>query len=301
MSGIYIYSDKKELAAEIIGFAKAAGQPAIVLIFDEKEAQALSDCGADKIYHLQGDSQLPENYGPAIAQLLIKEEAELFAVGATARGRDIAARVAGYLNCGMVSDVTAISLQDGQFVTESMKYGGAVQHTEAIAGLGVVTIPAGKFESVSGTAAIVPLEVKADQRVSLLETAPLVKQGADLSCAENVVCVGMALDKEADMQLARDLAAVIGAEIGCTRGIAEERHWLPVEQYIGISGAVIKPKLYISMGVSGQVQHVFGIRDAQLIVAVDTNEKAPIFRAADYGIVGDLYEVIPLLTEALKK
>jgi electron transfer flavoprotein alpha subunit len=111
----------------------------------------------------------------------------------------------------------------------------------------------------------------------------------------------MGMDKAEDMKIAQDLADAIGAVIACTRGIAEERHWLPVEQYIGISGAVIKPKLYISMGVSGQVQHVFGIRDAQIIVAVDTNEKAPVFKAADYGIVGDMYEVIPALTEALKK
>ena len=145
------------------------------------------------------------------------------------------------------------------------------------------------------------MKLKADTRVSIVETAPIVKEGVDLNKAEKVVCVGMALDKEEDLQIARDLAAVLGAELGCTRSIAEERHWLPVESYIGISGAVIKPRLYISMGVSGQIQHVYGIRDANLIVAIDINEKAPIFKAADYGIVGDLYEVVPLLTEALKK
>ncbi len=135
----------------------------------------------------------------------------------------------------------------------------------------------------------------------MVETAAIVKEGADLSTAERVVCIGLSMDKKDDMKIAQNLADAIGAEIGCTRGIAEERHWLPVEQYIGISGAVVKPKLYISMGVSGQVQHVYGIRDSQIIAAVDTNEKAPIFKAADYGIVGDMYEIIPALTAALKK
>ncbi|NLB18626.1 MAG: electron transfer flavoprotein subunit alpha/FixB family protein [Syntrophomonadaceae bacterium] len=182
-----------------------------------------------------------------------------------------------------------------------MMYGGMVQQKEILNGFGVVTVPAGKFYSVTGNAEVISMNVQADRRVSLVETAPIVRQGVDLTQADKVVCVGMGLDKEEDLQMARDLAEAIGAEIACTRGMAEERHWLPVELYIGISGAVIKPKLYISLGVSGQIQHVFGIRDSQIIVGIDANERAPIFKAADYGIIGDLYEVVPLLTEALKK
>lgn len=301
MAGIYIYSESKDLAAELVGFARGTGKPAILLTLDEKTAEELKNSCADKIMLITGSSELIENYARAIADLLVKEGAELLAVGATARGRDLAARIAGYLDCAMASDVTAANFADGKLMTTRMLYGGAVQQSEALAGLSVITIPAGKFEPVNGETPVETIELAADNRVSLVETAPIVKQGADLVAAEKVVCVGMGMDKAEDMKIAQDLAEAIGAEIACTRGIAEERHWLPVEQYIGISGAVIKPKLYISMGVSGQVQHVFGIRDAQIIVAVDTNEKAPVFKAADYGIVGDMYEVIPALTEALKK
>ena len=301
MAGIYIYSDKVDLAAELIGFAKASGKEAIVLTLDGTAAEGLKNSGADKIVLIRGNSELIENYSKAIAELLQKNGAALFAVGATPRGRDLGARVAGYLDCAMASDVAAISYTDGQLSVTRMVYGGAVQVTEILADLSVVTIPAGKFDAVIGASAVVTLELIADTRVSLVETAPIVKQGVDLSSAERVVCIGMSLDKKDDMQIAQDLAEAIGAEIGCTRGIAEERHWLPVQQYIGISGAVVKPKLYISMGVSGQIQHVYGIRDSQIIAAVDTNEKAPIFKAADYGIVGDMYEIIPALTAALKK
>ncbi|OPX94712.1 MAG: Acryloyl-CoA reductase electron transfer subunit beta [Pelotomaculum sp. PtaB.Bin104] len=301
MAGIYIYSDKKDLAAELAGFAKGTGKEAIVLTFDEKAAEELKDIGASKVYVLKGDSPLAENYGKAIADLLVKEGAEMFIAGATVRGRDLAARVAGYLDCAMVSDVSALNYIGGKLLTERMMYGGAVVQSEVLEGLCVVTVSAGKFEAVSGSAEIEEISIPADNRVSLIETAPIVKQGADLQTAEKVVCVGMAMDKEGDLQMARDLAEAIGAEIGCTRGIAEERHWLPVESYIGISGAIIKPKLYISMGVSGQIQHVFGIRDSQTIVAIDTNEKAPIFKAADYGVVGDMYEVVPLLIKELAK
>jgi electron transfer flavoprotein alpha subunit len=147
---------------------------------------------------------------------------------------------------------------------------------------------------------VVSIDLVADDRVQLVSSVPIVKKGADLKVAEKVVCVGMGLEKIEDIQMAEKLAEVLGAEIGCSRGVAEERHWLPAEQYIGISGNVIKPKLYLAMGVSGQVQHVFGARDAKCIVAINNNEKAPIFRSADYGIVGDMYEIVPLLTEALK-
>lgn len=300
MAGIYVYSDKLDIAAEIIGFAKGSGQAAHAICFNQSDAEQLAQMGADKIFCLQGNSPLAENYAPAVAAFLKEQAAQLFVVGATARGRDIAARVAGYLDCAMVSDVSSLSYNDGKLMTERMMYGGAVLQSEIVSGFSVVTVAAGKFSAVKGTAAIEIVAVNADSRVSLIETAPIVKEGVDLRQANSVVCVGLGLEKEADLQIARDLAAAINAELGCTRGIAEERHWLPVEQYIGISGAVIKPQLYISMGVSGQVQHVFGVRDAKVIVAVDNNEKAPIFRSADYGIVGDMYEIIPLLTQALK-
>ena len=300
MAGIYVYSDRLDLAAELIGFVKENQKSANVLGFTQAEADRLSSIGADKVCYLQGDSPLVENYGQAIAEYLKQENAELFVVGATARGRDIAARVAGYLDCAMVSDVSSLSLDSGKLSAERMMYGGAVVQSEEITGLCVVTVAAGKYQPVAGNASIETIKVTADSRVKLLETASIVKEGVDLRQACNVVCVGLGLEKEEDMQLARDLAAAIDAAIGCTRGIAEERHWLPVEQYIGISGAIIKPQLYISMGVSGQVQHVFGVRDAKVIVAIDSNEKAPIFRSADYGIVGDMYEIVPLLTQTLK-
>ncbi len=299
MAGIYVYSDKIDIAAELIGFAKASGQAANVICFNQADAGQLSQMGADKVFYLKGDSPRPESYGQVLAAFLKDQNADLFAAGATARGRDLAAFVAGCLDCAMVSDVSSVSFDGGKLVTERMMYGGAVVQREEASGLAVVTIAAGKFAPVSGNAEISTIEVMADSRIRLVDTAPIVKEGVDLRQACSVVCVGLGLEKEADLQLARDLSAVLNAEIGCTRGIAEERHWLPVEQYIGISGAVIKPQLYISMGVSGQVQHIFGVRDSKVIVAIDSNEKAPIFRSADYGIVGDMYEIVPLLIKAL--
>lgn len=301
MAGFFIYSDKADIAASLIGFAKTAGKAACAITFNQEAAEEIKNCGADKIYVLKGDSVLPESYGKAVAEFLKNEGAELFAVGATARGRDLAARVAGYLDCSMVSNVASVQCADGKVITERSMFGGAVVLTEVLTGLSVITIGAGMFEATTGTGEIVTVAVQADNRISHIETACLIKSGADLSAAEKVISVGMGLDKEEDLTMVRELAQLIGAEIGCSRGIAEERHWLPVANYIGISGAVIKPALYLGMGVSGQIQHVFGMRDSKVVAAIDKNEKAPIFKAADYGIVGDMYEILPLLISELKK
>jgi len=300
MAGIYIYSDKETLAAELISFAKQAGKIANVLAFDQISAEAIAQYGADQVCLFQGDSPIVENYAKAIAGFLQNEQAELFVVGATARGRDLAARVAGYLDCGMVSDVSSIRYEDGKLTTERMLYGGAVTQFETVEGLAVATVSSGKYEAVkAGTSNIVPVSVQPDMRVALIESACIVREGVDLSVAEKVVCIGLGMEKKEDMKIAQDLADVLGAEIGCTRAVCEQHHWLP--NYIGISGVTVKPSLYISMGVSGQVQHVVGMRDSKIIVAINNNDKAPIFQAADYGIVGNLYEIVPLLTEELKK
>ncbi len=301
MAGIYIYSEKADIAAELISFAKASGQAAYAITFGAEAAEAIKNYGANKVFVLKGDSPIVENYAKSLAVFLKNEDADLFVVGATARGRDLAARTAAYIGCGMVSDASSLSYADKTLFTDRMMYGGAVIQSESISGMAVVTIAAGKFIAVEAdTAEIVMIDLAADNRVKLLNTTPIIKEGCELCVADKVVCVGMGMDKQEDMQMVQDLATALGAEIGCSRGISEERHWLPVEQYIGISGAVVKPNLYLSMGVSGQVQHVVGVRDAKIIVAIDKNEKAPIFRAADYGIVGDMYEIVPLLTEAIK-
>ncbi len=300
MNEVLIYSDKPSLAAELVGFAREEEHDVTIVTFSPEEASELVGCGASKVVLLDGDSDIPENNARALAGLIDEWGVSLFAVGATPRGRDLAARVAGYLGCGMASDVSAVHLLDGKLSTERLMYGGAMVRSEEFSTPVVVTIPSGRFEAVRGVDS--PLEtivIQPDMRVHLVEREPLSQEGADLSCAPRIVSVGMGVSKREDMALIEGLAAALDARIGCTRGIAEERGWVPAEQYVGISGVSVAPDLYLSVGVSGQVQHMVGVRDAKVIVAIDKNEKAPIFREADFGIVGDLYAVVPLLTDAL--
>ena len=120
----------------------------------------------------------------------------------------------------------------------------------------------------------------------------------NLAEAVRVVGVGRGFVEEDELGLARDLAAAMEAEVACTRPIAEFFKWLPEELYLGISGQVIKPQVYVAAGVSGQAQHVYGVRDAKVIVSVNKDENAPMFQMSDYYIVGDIKEVLPALTAA---
>ena len=199
MAGVYVYSDKSVIALELISCAKAAGKEAGVIVFSQEAAGEVKNSGADKVFVLQGDSQLPENYARAVADFLQAQSAELFLVGATARGRDLAARVAGYLDCGMISDASAVVFSDGKITTERMIYGGAITQKEVLTGFSVVTVPAGKFTPIEGNAEVETVDVTPDNRVALVEQAPMVKKGADLRVAERVVCVGLGVERHADV------------------------------------------------------------------------------------------------------
>ncbi len=309
MAGILVYSENLGLNKELLGLAcklaEKNSKQVLALTLEEEQAHDLIAYGADKVIVLKDENRWPESYARAMAEAMKQEDPDLFLVGDTIRGCDIAAQVAAYLQAALVSKAVSVQEVDGCFETERMMYGGSVIKRERLSKLSIVTIPAGKGEAVlrknSSSGEITGIEAAADPRVKVCERTPLVKEGADLTAADRIVCVGLALDKKEDMQLAADLAAALKAELACTRGIAEERKWLPLETYIGLSGIQVKPDLYISLGVSGQVQHVVGIRDSKIIAAINNNEKAPIFLAADYGIVGDLYEIAPLLTKALTK
>lgn len=307
MAGIWVYSEDANVAKQLLTAGKllteSLQQPLCALTLEESAAAELVACGADKVIVLKGEGIWPESYAAAVAKVMEREDPVALLIGGTMRGKDLAAKVAAHLQSGLVTDAQVLRVENGAIETERMMYGGLAVCTETLSGLALVTIPPRKFEvpqqEESRAGESVVETVSTEDAMIIGNVCPIVRQGADISLAEKLVCVGRGLGKEEDMALVRDLAAALGAEIGCTRSVAEDYHWLPSETYIGLSGQKVKPNLYLSVGVSGQVQHVAGIRDSKVIVAVDTNENAPIFAAADYGIVGDLYQIVPLLTKAL--
>jgi len=307
MPGIFVFSEDCAIARQLLtpGFElkQVMHQPSCVITTAIEAAEQFIAAGADKVFVLQTESLWPEGLATAIANLVVEEQASVVLVGGTVRGKNVAARVATRLQAGMSSDAHSVTFADGKIETARMLYAGLALSEEILSLPAVVTIPPRTFvepaatvrQGIVKTVAVVP-----DERVAISEVCPNERTGVDIETARKLVTVGRGFRQKTDLLLAEGLAKALDADVACTRGVAEDFHWLPVERYIGISGRKVKPDLYLSAGVSGQVQHIVGMRDSKVIAAINTDERAPIFEAADYGIVGDLYEVLPLLTAALE-
>ena len=315
MSGVWIISENRERALELLNIgrqlAATMGTRVSALLYqDGKEVQDYVSHGADEVLLLPplSSDQSPDIYIPVIIEEAKKGDPDLILLPATARGKDMAARVAARLDVGLCSSCIALNFDDGSksLVMERLAYGGvAVQTVICAAHPAMATIPPRTYETAipeeGRQGQIRELPSPSPSAIKVIERKVKERQAKDISEARVVVCVGRGIDKKEDLALARQLADVLEGEIGCTRPIAEEFHWLPEELCIGLSGVQVKPDIYLGIGVSGQVQHVTGIRNAKVIAAVNKDENAPIFKAADFGIVGDLYDVVPKLIAEFKK
>ena len=308
MAGIYVFSEDSALASQLLTPAlelkQSLAQPVVALTLNEADAKQLASLGADKVVVLESSGKWVEGFAEAVFAQISIAGASVLLVGATLRGKHLAAFVAAKLGAGLTTDAKALRVEDGKLVTTRVLYAGLAVCEELLALPAVATIRPRTFLPPVADGNVGTIETAAaeiDTRVTVEEVTSTSSEGIDISAANMLVAVGRGFRKKDDLKLAEDLGTVLKAELACTRGVAEDDHWLPIERYIGISGQTVKPELYLAVGLSGQVQHMVGCRESKLIVAINNDERAPIFEAADYGIVGDLYEVLPLLTDALRK
>jgi len=300
MAGIFVYSDNVKIVAELTAYARTFKDTVSIVALGEDNAEMMRTAGADIVYLIDGGETIPENYARAIAEFLEGKCADAFFVGATIRGHDLAARVAGYRRCGMIGNAFNIRKTGTGFSADRMLYGGALVQTESFDGFGVLTIGTGTCDPLppSPPASVEEITLEADKRAKLVARNAIKKSGVDLTSAKVIVSAGLGIEKQEDLGLLHELADKMDGGVGCSRAVCEDRGWF--DQYIGISGLNIKPNLYLAVAISGQVQHMFGIRDAKLIGAINKTKDAPIFKSVDYGIIGDYKEVVPLLIEALR-
>lgn len=305
MNGVWIIADIPLTAWELLSKGRElAGEAPVTayLVGDETTGQETIFYGADvaKMMDLP-ESATWESYVDLVAAEAKREQPDVILVGADKRGKDFAAQLAAHLDTVCITDCKLLEVEGDHFIAERVVYGGlAVKRIDCPVPL-VVTIGARTFEmhrDESHEGQVIKMET-VPAKLEVLDRRPNPATSVNIEDADVVVGVGRGLSSLEDLKLAEGLAGILGGELGCTRAIAEELHWLPEDRYIGLSGKVIKPGLYLCAGISGQVQHVYGIRDAKTIVAIDKNEDAPICQVADYYIVGDLKEVLPALIEAI--
>lgn len=315
MAGVWIVSDNRGQALELLNIgrqlAAKMGTPVSALIYqDREEIEDYINHGADDIMLLPSLSgeQPPEGYIPVICEEARKGDPDLILLAATPRGKNIAALMAEKLHVGLVSSCTAIDFNEENktLVMERLAHGGAaVQKVTCSTRPAMATIPPRTYEAalpeMGRQGHVRELPSPPPSAIKVIERKVKERKVKDISEARIIVCVGRGIAKKEDLAIARELTDLLGGAIGCTRPIAEEFHWLPEELCIGLSGVQVKPDLYLGIGVSGQVQHVTGIRNAKVIAAINKDENAPIFKAADFGVIGDLYDVMPKLISELKK
>jgi len=314
MSGIWIYADKYEnvlqlLTAGKILADKMGSKLTALLAGDDNTAQDIIARGADEVLLLPplADNQPVQDYVPIIADEARDADPDTVLISASFVGKEMAARIASRLDTGLCSECNSLNIDDdGKLQMERLVYGGAALQTlSCISRPQMATIATGAYEAskpVVGRKGISRM-LKSPQPsgIEVIEKKDKSHTSGDITAARVIVCAGRGIENEEDIAMINELAGILGGEVGCTRPIAEEKHWLTEESCIGLSAKIVKPDFYIGIGVSGQIQHLVGIREAGVICGINSDENAAIFESADYGITGDLYQVVPALIKELKK
>jgi electron transfer flavoprotein alpha subunit len=297
-----------EVLAAARGIADGTGGEVHALLIGAPgiATDGLGESGADKVL-VAADEALADyqadRYAAVASGQVDAGDYGAIVVGATAMGKDLAPRIAARLRCPLASDVTSVGFDGAVVVNRPVYAGKAIYSLKITASPSVISVrpnavsagtfgKAGTVESVdveSGTPLAATVEIKAPESEAL-----------DVAEASVVVSGGRGLKEAEHFKLLEDLASVLNGAVGASRAVVDAG-WRPHAEQVGQTGKVVSPNLYFAVGISGAIQHLAGIRTAKTIVAINKDPDAPIFKVADYGIVGDLFEVLPPLTEEIKK
>jgi electron transfer flavoprotein alpha subunit len=276
-------------------------------------AQELIYWGADKV--IVADDHIAREYRTEvftniITKQVLMEKPEIFLIGATSVGRDLAPRVAARLNTGCTADCTELDLDiEMRLIVATKPYFGRNLMADIICPSHrpqMITVRPGVMELKAqdkkrrGNLIYVDVDLREeDTKVRVLDILRSTSEGISLEDADKVVAVGMGVGSREGFEQVKELAELLGAQIGATN-LPVDEGWISEDNKIGQTGKTIRPKLYIGCGVSGAIQHSAGMINSELIVAINTNPRAEIFQFADYGIIGDVNKIVPAVIEQLK-
>ena len=312
MSEILVYSEKTEVALELLGKGAEISSKinakltvAVLGVNVSETAKTLAEY-ADKVYIVENEKLEKietELYARVLKGLVEKFNPELILIGSTKRGKEIASRLSTKLKVGCIADAIELEFEEGKLLAKRIVYGGKAASLQTCRSKPlIVTVPPRVFEkaSTARNGEIIKADIEVDEPLTTtvevkVKEIPTVK----LEEASVIVSGGRGVEKQEDFKMLEELASLLRGVVGCSRPIAEDRGWFT--EWIGLSGKKVKPQLYIACGISGAIQHIAGMRDSKIVVAINKDPEAPIFSMADYGIIGDLYEIVPAIIEALKK
>ncbi len=312
---VLVYSDNEKLTRELLAkgreLADALGKNVTAVVIGPGDtADELIKYGADKVIVAEGGPEAfkAEEYADILAGAIEEAGSNIVLIGSTKAGKELASRLGGKIGAGCIIDCNRVYLDSGELTVERVVYSGNAVSVERFnSEVKIATVPCKAFDPLEkddGRSGEVEKKTyQVGEYASIVaKVQEMVSQGVNVEDAQIIIAAGRGLKNREDLKMIEELAEVInGHTLGCSRPIAADLKWLSEDNWIGLSGHKVKPKLYIACGISGQIQHIAGMRDSSIIVAINKDADAPIFKSADYGIVGDLYKVVPRLIEELKK
>ena len=289
MANTWIIAVEPEIAA-LIEHGRAVGGSVVAVTVGGTPV-----AGVDRIVDVPLAEGVPaEAAAPAVAAAVAAEAGDVVLAANKPAERVLAGAVAARLGAPYLHGLKKI----GQGSAELSRFGGIALETVSFDTAGGAVLDGGAVPEGEAPAAEAASGEYYEATVTGQDKVDV--SSANLGSAKRIVAAGRGFKAEEDLKLAEDLAAAIGAELACSRPLAEGADWMSADRYIGVSGQSVAPDLYIAVGISGQIQHTVGMVDSKVVVAVNNDDKAPIFEGADYGIVADLYEALPAIVEAAK-
>jgi len=322
--GIWIIAEQRggtlrkisfELVSEGRRLADQSGQPLAAIVLGHQiseEAKKLAAYGAETLYMADAPElavYTPEAYTAVLGELIKAHEPDIVLGGANQQGKELAARLAARLETGLAMDCVALRLEGGLLIAKRPLYAGKV-YAEVVCETArpqmatcrpnVFSVLEPEVTRKAEVAAVSVTLKPEDLRTKLVEALADQSGKVDLTEATCIVSGGRGMKATENFEILEKLASVIGASVGASRS-AVDAGWRPHSDQVGQTGKVVTPNLYIACGISGAIQHLAGMGSSKIIVAVNKDPDAPIFQKADYGIIGDLFEVVPILEEEFKK
>ena len=294
MERIFVFANEAGSVAELNSGAKASGA-SVALVTSGKTYGC-----ADEVFAYPEEVSLVSVLS-AVSELIVSQKPQLLLCESGSDGRLLAGYTAAKLGVSPLCDVMSLSCTADAVETTRLVYGGSAVKTEQCAFPAVAIVCAGTFEASDAAAEpqVTQINCSGSCSVELAGTSAVEASTVNLAAAKRVVGVGRGLASADNIPAAEKLAAALGAEIGCTRPVAEEEHWYSKDRYIGVSGVMIKPNFYLAIGISGQIQHMVGVNQTNVICAINKDENAPIIKQADYTLIGDVNAVLPAIIEKL--
>ncbi|GMR23153.1 MAG: electron transfer flavoprotein subunit alpha/FixB family protein [Acidobacteriota bacterium] len=304
-----------DVSFELLGkgreLADASGGALVAVLLGQGVEGLAAELGAaDKLLYVEHATLAefnPEPYGRALTEVVFSQSPRVVLIPNTSIGMDLASTVSVRGNLPLVAYAVDVKLVDGKLVAESQLYGGKMNVESEIEGAsaivsviaGALPIEAGKKD---GAPAVEKIAVSANLDDLKVRFKTLIEPEAgdvDITQQDVLVSVGRGIGSDENLATVQALADALGGALSCSRPIVDSK-WLPKTRQVGKSGLKVKPKAYIAVGVSGAPEHIEGMKDAELIIAINTDPKAPIFDVAHYGVTSDLFDIVPALIEKLK-